>query len=146
MSKYFHIFVPVMVLWIVGFLIETLCYKAVKKLIGVKSAQPEENESVSGTVTADAEAMHKHFKISFIFYMVTIMTSLIIPLTELRWLLFFGCAMLLCPVLYDVLYVTVKKAFESKERMLIAIPSLYNILIIIITLFLHYFAYMQKKF
>ena len=51
-----------------------------------------------------------------------------------------------CPVLYDILYVTVKNAFKSKENMLLALPAIFDMVLVVITLFLHYFAYMHKDF
>lgn len=144
MFKYIHVFGPIFILWVVGFLIEITCYKF---LTAGKDVNLKENEEEqTDPVLKDAISVFKHFKISFIVYAVSIIASMIIPVTELRWLFFFACAMVMCPVVYDVLYSTLKNAFKSKERFLIALPSLYNILIIAVTLFFHYFAYMHKEF
>jgi len=54
--------------------------------------------------------------------------------------------MTLCPVFYDIFAVSGSKMFKSKERFLIAFPAILNLLIIAVTLLLHYFAYMYKDF
>ncbi len=144
MFKYIHVFGPIFILWVIGFLIEIACYKF---LTTGKDVNLKDNEEeLTDTDLKDAISVFKHFKISFIVYAISIIASMIIPVTELRWLFFFVCAMVMCPVVYDVLYSTLKNAFKSKERFLIALPSLYNILIIAVTLFCHYFAYMHKVF
>ena len=88
MFKYIHVFGPIFILWVVGFLIEITCYKF---LTAGKDVNLKENEEEqTDPVLKDAISVFKHFKISFIVYAVSIIASMIIPVTELRWLFFFA--------------------------------------------------------
>lgn len=137
-----RVFLPILALWVIGFGIENMCYKTALKLCE-KSPLSEKEENID---LIDANSVHKHFKISFILYSITIIASLIIPITEIRWVLFFACAMVLCPTFYDVFYVLGKTIFKSKTRFIIAIPAVYNFILSAIMLFFHYFAYMHVDF
>ena len=144
MFKYIKVFGPILIIWIIGYLIACLCFNKtrLKHTYDINA----EDLAQKDPFLNDALGVFKHFKTSFIVYCVSIMASAIIPVTELRWIFFFICAMVMCPIVYDALYVSFKSPFHPAERMLIAIPTLYNIIIIAVTLFFHYFAYMHKEF
>ena len=96
MFKYIHVFGPILALWVIGILVEIACYKflTARKEINLKDNEEEQKDPD----LKDAISVYKHFKISFIVYAVSIIASMIIPVTELRWLFFFACAMVMCPV------------------------------------------------
>ena len=131
------IFIPILVLWLVGFGCENMFHKG----LSLKAANSKNETNI-----AEANSVHKHFKVSCILYSITILICLIIPLTELHWLLFFGCAMLIWPVFYDLFYGVGKTAFNSREKFALFFFSLYNFILSIIMLFFHYFAYMHVDF
>lgn len=140
MLAHIRIFGPILILWILCYLLQQVCRKTAFPALEKNFTDKESKEFT------ELDASHKHINRNCIAFMVTIIISAVVPLTELRWILFFFCAMISCPVLYDILYVTVKNAFKSKENMLLALPAIFDMVLIVITLFLHYFAYMHKDF
>ena len=133
-----------LILWIAGFAVSMNIYKTLEKLCNEnEGALDEEYISVIRTQNATTK---KHFFITGIYFPIAIILSYIVPITPFRWIMFFGCAFTLPPVVYDVLENNLKHTFESKERFMLSAISIYNLAIMALTMFTHYFAYMHVDF
>jgi hypothetical protein len=136
------IFYLLLVLWPIGFGIGFLC-----KSIALKLCDRREGFFSPDEIKADRDAIaytYRHFRISFIIYMVTIAIGFQ-PIKEFKWLAFFASGMVLAPVFYDVFNNNIHVFYKSKIRFINTIPSLINFSLEVFTLFCYYFAYIQMK-
>ena len=137
-----RIFYLLLILWPIGFGLGFLCRKIALKLCDKREGifSPDE-------IKADRDAIastYRHFRVSFIIYMVTIAIGFQ-PIKEFKWLAFFASGMVFVPVFYDLFYVNFHEFIKSKIRFINSIPCLINFVLEVYTLFCYYFAYIQMK-
>jgi uncharacterized membrane protein len=137
------IFYLLLILWPIGFCIGILCKKTALKLCNKREGifSPDE-------ISADKNAIastYRHFRVSFIIYMVTIAIGVFQPIKEFKWLAFWASGMIFIPVFYDVFYVNIHVFTKSKVRFINTIPSVINLALEVFTLLCYYFAYIQMK-
>jgi len=141
--KVYKIFYILLALWPAGFLLSFLTRKLTLKLCDKKEGiiSPE---SLNADRAAIASSF-RHFKVSFIIYMLMIALGVFQPIKEFKWIFFAMGGMLVAPVFYDVFYINNHAFKQSKVRFLNSIPPLINLALEFYTLFCYYFAYIEMK-
>lgn len=131
-------------LWVIGMLVS-------RKVCGKIEALCEENaaeldDEYLETIRTQNALTKKHFWNSGRMFLITIIGGFIIPITEIRWILFFAGAFHLPAIFYEFFEHNIKQAFKSKEYLIFTLISGYNLLLIACTLIPYYFSYMHVDF
>ena len=75
-----RIFGPILILWILCYLLQQICRKTAFPTVEKNFTDKESKEFT------ELDASHKHINLNCIAFMVTIIISAVVLLTELRWI------------------------------------------------------------
>jgi len=133
-----------LILWVLGiFISRKICTKI--ECLCEENAVGLDEETLEEIKTQN-ELTKKHFYNSGRMFIITIIGGLLIPITEIRWILFFAGAFHVPMVFYEFFEHNIKKAFQSKEYLIFTLLSFYNLALMLITMLFYYFSYMHVDF
>ena len=138
------IYTILVALWVIGILVSRKVCDKIESLCEENAA--ELDDEYLETIRTQNALTKKHFWNSGRMFIITIVAAMIIPVTEIRWILFFASAFHLPAIIYEFFEHNIKQAFKSREYLIFTLLNGYNLLLIACTLIPYYFSYMHVDF
>jgi len=138
------IYAILIVLWVLGILVSRKICDKIESLCNENAN--ELDDAYLGIIREQNALTKKHFWNSGRMFLITIIGGFLIPVTEIRWILFFAGAFHLPAIFYEFFEHNLKQMTKSKEYLIFTLISGYNLALMAVTMFLYYFSYMHVDF
>ena len=138
------IYAILVVLWVLGIFVSRKICDKIEALCNENAA--ELDDEYLEVIRTQNALTKKHFWNSGRMFLITIIGGFLIPVTEIRWILFFAGAFHLPAIFYEFVYHNTKQMTKSREYLIFTLISGYNLALMAVTMFLYYFSYMHVDF